>query len=211
MPSISRQVGFNPVPVYSRPPGDDETYVMKAFARHASHCSTCAHPYEVHRRGDTLCDKGHQRAVDVAKYVYNKGGKAYSEVDRENRKQVQIEIPRNCEPVRELLRAMERGLSLTRQTPQPSYDDTYYVAPRKVLREPREPRHVRTLPRLEIAEPPSRGSASLSRGKSSYARKGSLYEQDMREREKRYWKDHPVYYSAAPRVPPPVPSKDYYW
>ncbi|KAL9025806.1 MAG: hypothetical protein Q9196_005436, partial [Gyalolechia fulgens] len=108
MPSIVPQVGFAPIPAYSRLPRDDELYVMKAFARHASHCSACAHPYEVHRHGGTLCSKGHQRALDVAQYVYNKGGQSFSAVDGNGNHRVQIEIPANCEAVRSLLKAMER-------------------------------------------------------------------------------------------------------
>ena len=62
---------------YSRLPRDDEVYVMKAFTRHASHCSTCAHPYETYCIGDTLCYKGYQRALDVTKHVFSIAGQTY--------------------------------------------------------------------------------------------------------------------------------------
>ena len=102
---------------YSRPPHDDELYIMKAFARHASHCSDCAHPYEVHRKGGSLCSKGHLRALDVAQYVFNKAGQTFSLVDFEGNRRVQIEIPADCAVILELLKAVERGLRLRRKRP----------------------------------------------------------------------------------------------
>ena len=206
MGSFRRRVSFT-APVYSRLPRDDEAYVMKAFAHHASHCPSCANPYEVHRSGGTLCPKGHQRALDVAQYVYNKGGKAYSLVDREGSQRVQIEIPPNCEAVRSLLRAMERGLRIMKRAPTVSYDRTYYVAPRPVTIY-REPSYSRE-PRLETAEPPAWAAVKRPRVESvSYRGRGSLYDAEMRDRA-RYSKPA-VYYRVASQGPP-VPPKDYYW
>ncbi|MCJ1269826.1 hypothetical protein MMC22_009719 [Lobaria immixta] len=218
MPSFRhRQVDFDLTPAISRLPRDDEVYVMKAFARHASHCSSCAHPYDVHKRGGTLCTKGHQRALDVAQYLYNKGGQAYSLVDREGNQRMQVEIPAGCESVRGLLKAIERGLRLYKHAPATSYDSTYYVPPRKIQPErnyqyPRETQSIRK-PRLETAEPPSSSipTRQSRREKPYYSGRGSLFEEDMRERESRYKSSQPVYYEAAPRVPPPVPTKDSYW
>ena len=151
MPGRVRQVGFAPIPAtYSRLPYDDEAYVMRAFAKHTSHCAQCAHPYEVHRKGKTLCSKGHQRALDVAQYVFTKAGHAFSVVDLEANKRIQVEIPSDCASVRELLKAMESGLRLRQPKPSISYDKNYYVAPRRNLehdleyREPRGPRYVST-------------------------------------------------------------------
>lgn len=190
MPSFQRQVGFAPSPIYSRQPHDDEVYVMKAFAHHAYRCASCAQPYQVHLDGRTLCDQGHQLARDVAQYVYNKGGKAYSLVDREGSQLVQIEIPVGCEVVRDLLKAMERGLRLRRRAPAVSYDATYHVAPRPVERRSR----------IEIVEP-----SRPHRKEKVYVSRGSLYESDVAERaqrqQKRYAHDH-VYHTAAPRVRP---------
>ncbi len=190
MPSFQRQVGFAPSPIYSRQPHDDEVYVMKAFAHHAYRCHYCAQPYQVHLDGRTLCDKGHQLALDVAQYVYNKGGKAYSLVDREGSQLVQIEIPVGCEVVKDLLQAMERGLRLRRKAPAVSYDSTYYVAPRPVEQRSR----------VEIVEPSRR-----HRKEKVYVSRGSLYESDMVERAQRKQKrsaHDPVYHTAAPRVRP---------
>ncbi|KAL8867712.1 MAG: hypothetical protein Q9174_005483, partial [Haloplaca sp. 1 TL-2023] len=162
MPSLVRQVGFAPIPAYSRLPRDDELYVMKAFARHAGHCQSCARPYEVHRNGGTLCSKGHQRALDVAQYIYNKGGQCFSLLDRDGNNRVQVEIPANCEAVRSLLKAMERGLRLRRKVQKTSYDRTYDIPPRRHAHDSddssspsRELRYIRT-PSLETAEPPPR-------------------------------------------------------
>ncbi|MCJ1477768.1 hypothetical protein MMC13_006441 [Lambiella insularis] len=210
LPSFRRQVSFNAAPAYSRLPRDDEAYVMKAFARHASHCSTCTNPYQVHLRGGTLCPKGHQRALDVAQYVYNKGGQAYSVVDREGHQRVQIEIPVGCDSVRSLLRAMERGLRIMRGAPSVSYDRSYYVAPRPAViqREPSSSSY-RKKPRLETAEPPAWAVKGGRAESVSYGGRGSLYDADMRERQ-RYYKPT-VYYRVSTQQPPPVPPKDYYW
>ncbi|KAL8724357.1 MAG: hypothetical protein Q9166_007993 [cf. Caloplaca sp. 2 TL-2023] len=222
MPSAVRQVDFAPIPAYSRLPRDDELYVMKAFARHAGHCSTCARPYEVHRTGGTLCPKGHQRALDVAQYIYNKGGQSFSLIDRDGNNYVQIEIPANCEAVRSLLKAMERGLRLRRKVQPVSYDKTYHIAPRKVTSSAsspqynypvlREPRYIRK-PSLETAEPPPRVQEHRHKKPSSshISGRGSLYEDDMRERQRRYRERSPIYQTAAPRMAPPVPPKDGYW
>ncbi|KAL8668410.1 MAG: hypothetical protein Q9168_006961 [Polycauliona sp. 1 TL-2023] len=226
MPHAVRQVDFAPIPAYSRLPRDDELYVMKAFARHASHCSSCARPYEVHRNGGTLCSKGHQRALDVAQYIYNKGGQSFSLSDRDGNHCVQVEIPANCEAVRSLLKAMERGLRLRRKVQPTSYDRTYDIPPRGRGLAPsgsvsssssleysiplREPRYIRT-PSLETAEPPPRVQEHRRKKSSSSSGRGSLYEDDMRERQRRYMDRSSVYVKAAPRNRPPVPPKDGYW
>ncbi|MCJ1309821.1 hypothetical protein MMC25_003482 [Agyrium rufum] len=131
IPSARRQsVSFDASPLYSRPARDDEAHVMKSFARHASKCSECADPYETYMSGQSLCAQGHKRAIAVAEYVYNRSGKPYSVVDRERNQTVQIEIPAGCEPVRSLLRAMERGLRLGSRTTSESLDRTYFVQER---------------------------------------------------------------------------------
>ena len=203
MPSFIRRVSLNPIPVYSRLPRDDEAYVMKSFAHHASQCSSCDQPYEVYRRGGTLCPKGHQRALDVAQYVYNKGGQAYSLVDREGNQRVQIEIPVGCESVRSLLKAMERGLRIMKNPPV-SHDRTYYVPSRPTPE--RDSRHVK--PRLETSLPPRTASPPRRDPNKRYIGRGSMFESDMKEREQYYSTKAPVYYRVSQA--PAVPSKDYY-
>ena len=207
MAPAPRQVDFAPIPAtYSRLPHDDELYVMKAFTRHASHCSTCAHPYDVHRKGGSLCSKGLQRALDVAQYVFNnKAGQTFSVVDLDGNRRVQMEIPADCAVVRELLKAIERGLRLRRKVTVTSYDETYLIPPRVIQpttepRRPEEPRHVRK-PIIEIAQ-----TSSSRREKRSHSGRGSLYEADMKERDRR--SKRPAYYSAGPRGVLPVLVKD---
>ena len=220
LPSRPRQVTFGPIPAtVSRLPRDDELYVMQKFARHASQCAACAHPYTVHKTGRTLCPKGHARALAVTEYVIAKEGKHHSVIDLEGNKRVEIEIPPDCGAVRELLKALERGLRLRRQEPIVSYDKTYPVAPRvkatdyyddayiiappvttKYTERPRESR--RRSPVIETVEP----SSSLRRTKSerenkAYRGRGSLYEADMKEKERRARQQErrSTYYSVGDR------------
>jgi len=227
MPSATspRQVGFAPIPAtYSRLPHDDELYVMKAFARHASRCTACAHPYEVHRKGGSLCSKGHQRALDVAQYVFNKAGRAFSVVDLDGNRRVQMEIPADCGVVRELLKAMERGLRLRRKVQPISYDENYHVPPRIIQSDPprqqqsttpsREPRHIRT-PALETPLPPPslvRTYSRRDRDRPTHIGRGSLYESDMKEqRRRKEQRRQSTYYSVGSRGVLPVPAKDEYY
>ena len=113
---------------------DDEAYVMKAFAHHASHCKTCDKPFEVFKHGGTLCPRGHQRARDVAEYVCSRGGKIYSLLESEDGLQRQLEIPAELGSVRSLLIAMEHGLQIMRSAPPMSYESEQ----RTVVREGQE-------------------------------------------------------------------------
>jgi hypothetical protein len=185
MPSrVHRHVDFDPTPDYSRLPYDDEIYVMKAFARHAAHCVVCADPYDVHRRHGTLCDKGHQRAVDVAKYLYHIGDEAFSLVDRQSNIRVRVEIPAGCEAVRGLLKAMERGLRLRRREPIVSYDENYYVPPRRMPTVDVDTRPNRNYAVETVGSPPPADRRRPRREESRKVGRGSLFEEDMRERER---------------------------
>ena len=234
-----RSVDFAASPAYSRLPRDDEVYVMKAFARHSSHCASCAHPYDTFRRGGTLCSRGHQRALDVAQYLYNQGGQAHSVIDSEQGQRVHVEIPQRCDVVRELLKALERGLRLRRKVTPPSHsysfssdNDSYYTSsssfyPREHQRTHdrqkssastsssssslREPRYI-SKPMLEttVVPPPSR-HRQLRRDHSHYVNRDTLFERDLRDKERRY-RQRPVYYvDENLRYPPPVPPKDSRW
>jgi hypothetical protein len=190
MPSVARQVNFSPVPVYSRLPRDDEIYVMNRFASHAGRCSQCAHPMDVYLDRDTLCENGIVKAKDVAQYVFNRNGKAYSTVDTEGNQRMQIEIPHGCEAVRELLKALEQGMQLYHQrvkhAPVVSYDENYYVAPRPVR--PVTPQYMTIEPNKKHHR----------REKVYIPGRGSLYDSDMAERKQRREEDI-VYYEAKPR------------
>lgn len=219
--SRNQSVDFAQSPAYSRLPQDDELFVMKAFSRHASHCPSCSRPYDTWRRGGTLCPRGHQRGLDVAQYLYNKRGQAYSIVDRRAGERVHVEMPSSCEAVRGLLKAMENGLYLRRRkVSEPvtaGYDDDYYSAPRRTFSEPsdhyeHEPRYVRK-PSLETPVlPPSRAPSrykQLRRDNPYYTGRDTLFEHDLSHKERSYSNKMPnYYYSGAPTKAPPVPPKD---
>ncbi|KAI9770656.1 MAG: hypothetical protein M1839_003077 [Geoglossum umbratile] len=196
MPSFQRQVAFSSSNSVSRQPHEDELEAIRRFASHASHCRKCAHPYEVHVTGGTLCDRGHHYAQNVASYVYNKAGKAYSVMDRDDGlAPTQVEIPVNCGAVRELLKAMERGLRI-RKAPLISYDRTYSIAPR-VIMAPHPPAQ-------QIVEVPHRRHSTLHHHhavvrhseKPYISGRGSLYASDMNDRHRRYLADS--LYSTRP-------------
>lgn len=239
VPTYRRSVDFAASPAYSRLPRDDELFVMKAFARHSSHCGPCAHPYEAFRRGGSLCSRGHQRALDVAQYLYNQGGQAHSVIEREQGQRVHVEIPQRCDVVRELLKALERGLRLRRKVTPPSHSysfsndhDSYYTSsssfsprdhpPRTHERQKsttssssssslREPRYI-SKPMLEttVVPPPNR-YRQLRRDHTHYVNRDTLFERDFREKERRY-RQRPVYtVNEDLRYPPPVPPKDSRW
>lgn len=194
---------------------------MKAFSRHSSHCSTCARPYETFKRGGTLCQRGHQRGLDVAQYLYNKQGRAFSIIDRHAGQHILVEIPSSCEAVRGLLKSMENGLYLRRRKTEPTVhsQDSYYASPRRAYSEKhdyhRDPHYIRK-PSLETpVEPPARAPSryrQLRTDNPYYSNRESLFERDLREREKRYRHRQPAYYfSNASLNPPPVPPKDPHW
>ncbi|KAL4896189.1 hypothetical protein BDV59DRAFT_172260 [Aspergillus ambiguus] len=175
----------------------DEEYVIQAFERHASHCDKCADPELVHREDRSLCERGHQYALDVAGYIYSKNGKAYSVVDRDAHQPTLVKVPRSCKAVRGLLLAIEDGIHMHRtdkapavQPPIISYDRTYPVAPRRPASQQsivcneiieREPRSLK--PRRVIIYPSPRSSPS----------RGSLYDEDEAERMERYKESSRVY------------------
>ncbi|KJJ35793.1 hypothetical protein AFLA70_107g002511 [Aspergillus flavus AF70] len=177
----------------------DEEYVMVAFERHASHCTRCADPLRARKDDRSLCERGHQYAVDVADYLYSKNGKSYSTLDRERNQPTLVKIPRDCRAVRALLLAIEDGMRLNRKeqgavqpprSPSPiiTYDRTYPVPPRRstspqqqpvsyteiIEREPRDAMRRRVIVYSSPRSSPSRSSPS----------RGSLYESDAAERRR---------------------------
>jgi hypothetical protein len=131
----SPHVGFASEPLYSRRPRSDEEFVMEHFHRHAKRCKDCYDPYSTYVKGGSLCDQGHRLAQDVAGYMYSKGGRAYSMLDRESLSQrVQVEIPPNCDRVRGLLRAVDHGLRVQLPEPVSSNDRSYHVPSRSKRR-----------------------------------------------------------------------------
>ena len=150
----------------------------------------------MHRKGGTLCQRGHRRASDVAQYVYNKRGQAYSVVDREGNgaSLVQIEIPAKAESLRSLLKAMERGLKVGSGV-------TEELRPRPIELH-HEDSHKRRA-RKEKPMPIYTGDVYVSTGRKVYMTRGERAEKNMRERERfyghrgAYYQPHMIY-SPAP-------------
>ncbi|KAL2441090.1 hypothetical protein ABEF95_011856 [Exophiala dermatitidis] len=108
--TAQRVVGFATEVKAIRPPGDAEQSVMDHFARHAARCEVCKDPEHSYKHDIPLCDRGNTLAMDVAKYVYSKGGKPFSVVDRLQGKRIQLEIPPGCQVINSLVRAFDRGM-----------------------------------------------------------------------------------------------------
>lgn len=115
--ATAQRVVFAKEVTSSRQPRDDELSVMIYFARHAARCNICVDPYDAYKRDIPLCDRGHSFARDVAKYIYAKGGKPFSVVDRQNGDRIQIEIPVGCEVITDLVKAFDRGMNLKASKP----------------------------------------------------------------------------------------------
>ena len=199
-PPLSREVGFDPIVTYSpRSPRDDEKYVMKEFNRHADRCSSCADPYKVYKEGKSLCAEGRDLAELVAQYLYTRDGQAYSSVDEKGNRRIQVEIPAGCDAVRGLLKAMEHKLRLHRQTSVKRYDSTYDVRERR-----------------SSTNPPSYSSSRQPRREKTYIGKGSLFEEDMmdRERQSKFSSRHgtrsSTYYDYESRLSSPSPVRRQY-
>ncbi|KAJ9608587.1 uncharacterized protein PV06_03465 [Exophiala oligosperma] len=112
--TAQRVVGFATEVNSSRPPRDDEYFVMYRFTKHASKCNLCADPYASYQRDLDLCDRGRSYARDVASYLYSKGGKPFSKIDRSNGDTVEVEVPAECAVIKELVKAWGRGMTLTK-------------------------------------------------------------------------------------------------
>ncbi|KIW24491.1 uncharacterized protein PV07_10202 [Cladophialophora immunda] len=108
----TRNVGFATEVVSCREPRDDELSVMEHFARHSAHCQYCRDPYTAYREDRPLCSKGLAYAKDVAKYLYAKGGKPFSLIDKTNDQRVQVRVPADCEVINLLIKAFDKGMKL---------------------------------------------------------------------------------------------------
>ncbi|WEW58155.1 hypothetical protein PRK78_003622 [Emydomyces testavorans] len=102
----------------SRPPCDDEFYVMERYAAHAAHCAPCAQPYTTIRSGKSLCPRGARHVNNMAQYVYSRDGKAYSVLAKNSGHIHQIDIPPRFEAVTELMRAFGHGQKIKAARPQ---------------------------------------------------------------------------------------------
>ncbi|KIW73475.1 hypothetical protein PV04_01589 [Phialophora macrospora] len=108
-----RNVGFAKEVDSYRAPRDDELSVMEHFAKHAAKCDYCRNPYDAWRHDRPLCSRGLSYARDVATYLYAKGGKPFSVIDRQNGDRVQVQVPVGCEAVSLLIKAFDKGMKTT--------------------------------------------------------------------------------------------------
>lgn len=180
---------------------------MRKFANHATHCRQCEDPYRTWRTDGELCDRGHSYARDVAKYIYSKGGRPCSVVDKEYRdERNEIEVPVDCEVIRNLTKAFDRGLSLKSKKAVVSHDPKYYVSDRKESRYFDKDYGYGAVITPSSSSNPSRRERYYKDGKSRRntvhfdTSKGSLYHQDEEaKRFRRRFDDEPVVIIADPR------------
>ncbi|RMZ83157.1 hypothetical protein DV738_g1179, partial [Chaetothyriales sp. CBS 135597] len=114
----------------------DELSVMRVFARHADHCVRCSSPCLALKLGQSLCERGLGYARDVAKYIYGKGGVPLSVIDKNIfDERIEIDVPLDCEVIRDLVRAFEKGISLqSRRRPVVLHGATHdedHISPRR--------------------------------------------------------------------------------
>lgn len=174
MPSIVR---IDPNLSFARTTGDDELYVMSRLSNHIRDCRNCGNPLDLLAKGQNLCARGTTHAIILGRYIYNKGGKAYSLVDRERGKTMQIEIPPDCKEIRDLMLALERGLVISSQMPTAVvHNGGEPTRPRLPVQHPDAP----STAIIEVVEP---GSVRIPRRRERTSRyRGSLYLGDMSER-----------------------------
>ena len=186
---------------------------MRKFSDHAKHCRQCQDPYNVWKTDGELCDKGHAYARDVAKYIYSKGGRPHSLIDKDARdERNEIEVPVDCEVIRNLTQAFHKGLNLRAKKAVISHDRNYYVSDRQPTRPREEKRYYDTTRGYGVEVIPGQ-----RRERERYTReereardrrrstvhfdnsKGSLYHLDEQaSKSQRRYQDEPVMIIAEP-------------
>ena len=223
----ARNVEFAKEVVSCRAPREDELSVMTYFAKHASRCEHCRDPYDAWRSERPLCSRGMSLARDVSNYLYAKGGKPFSIIDRRNDDRVQVQIPLGCEAVSLLIKAFDKGMKTT--ATKVVVDNSRRLEPARVIspvspsspsrrREyitddrPRRERQYIDDKEYEFVEikPHSsrndrrerttyRGEKYERRERPKYEGKGSLFPQDVEEKSRRQQFDRqPVVIVAEP-------------
>lgn len=128
--------GLSPVTSISRQLSNEELWTLYHFESHARLCSACLDPYAVHKAHERLCSSGHRLAQAVARIIYSKnnGRDVFEASPIRGHNAIKVEVPRDYEEVRSLLRAMERSLRHRRQSPIVSLDDSNYAQRPKASR-----------------------------------------------------------------------------
>ncbi|KXT15794.1 hypothetical protein AC579_6258 [Pseudocercospora musae] len=188
----------------SRPLTSIEAWSLYHFEIHARQCRDCLGPYDVYRRGRSLCEVGHGLASDVACHVYYKNGDVYS-CSTGDSELVRVEIPHGYEQTRQLLKAFDRELrSHRRSTPLVhSYDRSYPVSARRYYQDGGEEN---VLTEIASSKPERQSSDRKSRhkplrystvvlqkddtelvsGPKTSERRGTLYEKDAQRKKQDY-------------------------
>lgn len=113
--------------------------VFTAFNIHAQSCSRCRMPLEVVRRGEQLCDEGHNIAISVARALYKIAGEKANQYGTENfHVDLLIDFAGVDGPVYDLCRAIDQGLNRSAAPKEPTNAvNVHYIRP-KSSHEPRE-------------------------------------------------------------------------
>ena len=114
-PTSQRVVGFASEVQSIREPRQDELSVMSHFARHANRCPHCHDPFTAYKQDKSLCDRGINLAIDVCKYLYAKGGKPFSVIDRQAGDRIQVQVPADMEAVTSLIKAIDHKMVLRKK------------------------------------------------------------------------------------------------
>ena len=197
----TQAVTFSPEVRASRRLREDERAVCYSWSKHANKCRYCYDPVAVWRKGGELCDRGRMYAIDVAQYIYSKGGRPHSVIDKAAYGQrTEIEIPVEYDAVRSLVRAFDKGLTLDQKRPIISQDRDYYVPSRSdKYYDVQEitPASRRERERYNREDGFSRRK-TVHFSDSSY--RGSLYQADEQaKRDRRRYESEPVIIMAEPR------------
>ncbi|KAL1868014.1 hypothetical protein Plec18167_008480 [Paecilomyces lecythidis] len=158
---------------------DDEIY-----EHHAEHCARCANPLRALKEDRGLCQRGYSHAELVATYLFSRHDKVYS-IARESGEPTRVHIPREYKSVNALLLALELGLELREEKPQPviTYDVTKPATPRRSL-EVEDPYPCTEI--IERSPQTMKGSRTICyRSPRGSPHRGSLYETDEVDRERR--------------------------
>lgn len=196
--------GSSPVTSVSRPLSNVERWTLYYFESHARLCSACVDPYAVHKAHRKLCSEGHRLAQDVAKIMYSTDrGRNVFDAGTPSKRSVnviRVELPRDYDEVRSLLKAMERSLRHRNQKPIVSFDKTYHVVQYPIVSTPSrrqsyvEP--VRVSRDTDVGHPAPQRSLSTSRSPTrSSSRRG-----ERRKSMTGDWPQQALTYDV--RVPP---------
>ncbi|KAI9666089.1 MAG: hypothetical protein M1821_004024 [Bathelium mastoideum] len=114
----------------TRPMHGSEAWALYQFEKHAQRCGSCYRPYEVHKNGGQLCERGHSLAQGVASQLYMDRNRVVYSHSIEDEQLVRVEVPQGFEHSLQLLRAVERSRRHRRRGPFVSFDNSSYASPR---------------------------------------------------------------------------------